>query len=578
MAAPAPIPAPRDAAPPDEPAAREWTARAVGSGLAVGALLAVGNLYMGLKTGFWDSGHITASILAFGLAALLPGRRRLSLLENNVAQSAATAVGAAPATLNLLGAVPALALAGGAEPGWAAAGLGLALAVLGVLWALALRRRLLEEEKLPFPTGVATAEVIRALGARGGAQRPGRALAWTGLAAAAITLARDLRGWLPQALFLPVRVAGVPAQALGLGVALSPMLLGVGAVAGPRTGLSVLAGAAVGWGAIAPALVRSGAVPAAGYAPLVGWLAWPGVGLMLGAALVSIASQWRAFTGALRDLRRLGPGAPAGRDRRLATILAAVAALAAVALAGPAFGMGPASAAVALALGLVLAAVCARAVGQTDILPAGEMGRAAQVAMGGVGTAPADLGAGALAAGPSAQAGVALWSLRAGQLLGASVRLQARALLAGTLVGAAVAFPVYRVLVRAHGIGTAALPAPYAVSFRAVAELVARGGAALPPGALTAAVAGLATGAALEAAARLRIRGVPSPGALGMGFIAPAQYAVAIAAGAVAGAIWRRRRPAEAEELAPAVGAGAIAGESVAGAVVAVGAALAASR
>src|SRR5438105_7360079 len=101
----------------------DFSARALASGLAVGALLCVANLYMGFKTGSWDSGHVTASVLAFALAA-----GRLTRLENNLAQTAATAAGAVPAAAGLLGAVPALEMLGRAVPGWGIALWGLALA------------------------------------------------------------------------------------------------------------------------------------------------------------------------------------------------------------------------------------------------------------------------------------------------------------------------------------------------------------------------------------------------------------------------------------------------------------------
>src|SRR5262245_51721649 len=144
----------------DSAGAREpdLTLRALASGLLVGALLCIANLYMGLKTGLWDGGQITASILTFALAS-----GRLTRLENNVAQTAASAVGGIPAAAGLLGAVPALQLLGVRVPGWGIALWGLTLGVLGVVMALALRRRLIEEEDLPFPTGIATAEVIEAL-------------------------------------------------------------------------------------------------------------------------------------------------------------------------------------------------------------------------------------------------------------------------------------------------------------------------------------------------------------------------------------------------------------------------------
>src|SRR5712691_8932691 len=110
----------------------DLTVRALASGLLVGALLCIANLYMGLKTGFWDGGQIPASVLAFALAS-----GRLSRLENNVAQTAACSVGAIPAAAGLLGAIPALQLLGVRVPGWGIALWGLTLGVVGVLLALA---------------------------------------------------------------------------------------------------------------------------------------------------------------------------------------------------------------------------------------------------------------------------------------------------------------------------------------------------------------------------------------------------------------------------------------------------------
>ncbi|HEY5678204.1 MAG TPA: OPT/YSL family transporter, partial [Myxococcales bacterium] len=110
---------------PDARPAPELTPRALASGLTVGALLCVANLYMGLKTGFWDSGHVTASVLAFALAS-----GKLTRLENNTAQTAATAAGAVPAAAGLLGAIPALDLLGRSVPAWGIGLWGLALAVL----------------------------------------------------------------------------------------------------------------------------------------------------------------------------------------------------------------------------------------------------------------------------------------------------------------------------------------------------------------------------------------------------------------------------------------------------------------
>ncbi len=239
--------------PPDARSAPELTPRALASGLLVGALLCVANLYMGLKTGIADSGHVTASVLAFALAS-----GRLSRLENNLAQTAAVAAGAIPSTAGLLGAVPALALLGREVPGWGIALWGIALALLGILFGALLRHRLLDEERLPFPTSVATAEVIEVLHGGGEkARRRTRPLLWGGALGAAVEWLRDGRpSLLPGALTVPGEIGGVQASALGIGVSTSPLLWGVGMLVGLRIALSMLLGSVLAWGVLGPWLVR----------------------------------------------------------------------------------------------------------------------------------------------------------------------------------------------------------------------------------------------------------------------------------------------------------------------------------
>jgi hypothetical protein len=67
----------------------EVSLRAVLVGLAIGAVLAIGNVYIGLKTSWWDSGNVTAAVLGFALLApgKRIGRRPYTLLENNITQN-----------------------------------------------------------------------------------------------------------------------------------------------------------------------------------------------------------------------------------------------------------------------------------------------------------------------------------------------------------------------------------------------------------------------------------------------------------------------------------------------------------
>ncbi|GMU00397.1 OPT family oligopeptide transporter [Corallococcus caeni] len=557
---------------------REWTARSLGMGLLIGALLAVTNLYMGMKTGWWDSGSITATVLGFsGLAAY--GRRRgvpYTPLENNLTQTAASAVGAMPASAGLLGALPALALLGTGVPGWGIAAWGLVLGVVGVLVAGLLRRRLLEQEALPFPTGIATAELISTLHAatpteaQGTPAGRGRTLVGAGVVAMVLTWMRDSRGWLPGMVALPGRVGGVALESLTWGVGMSPMLLAVGMMTGLQLALSMLLGSGLAWGVLAPGLVDAGVVSGAGYEPLSSWLMWPGVGLMVGASVVSLVVQARDFLGAAKDLRSVGasrgglPGWTVG--------VAVVACVLAVVLGGVLFGLGVPSMLLALVLLVPLCAVCARGAGQTDVSPVSQMGNLTQVVFGVVrpGELSPNVAAGSVVAGASAQVGVSLWSLKAGHLLGASASRQLAAQLVGVAVGAVVAVPAYLLLVNAYGLGTAVLPVPAAAQFRAVAEVSVRGLAGLPPHAGWGALVGCAVGAVLTLAAKGRAaRWLPSPVAMGIGFITPAYFAVTLCLGAGLAALARKWSPKMTDAHVPSLGSGALVGESLMGLLIA---------
>jgi uncharacterized oligopeptide transporter (OPT) family protein len=554
----------------------ELTVRALVGGCLIGSGLAVTNVYMGLKTGFWESGSIVAAVLGFsGMSAL--GRRRgamPTMLENNLTQSTASAVGAMPAAAGLLGSLPALTMLGYDVPAWSVVAWGAALGVLGVLAAFLLRRRLLVEEALPFPTGVATAEVITAMHKTGRVERPGRAqvLLGSGLLSVGVTWLRDVSGWLPSVSAFPGRLAGLPASSFTLGFGWSPVMLAIGMMAGLSMGLSMLLGAALAWGVLAPALVREGILVAGqGYERFSEWLIWPGVGLMVGAAVASLGSQARSLLRAARDLRGLGS---AGLDAvgPWGVRVGLVACVAVLVLGLGVFQLPVLHILVALALVLPLCAVCARGAGQADISPVAQMGQLTQVASGTLfpGSAELNVAAGSVVAGAAAQTGVSLWSLKAGHLLGASPSRQLLVQLLGVLVGSVVSVPVYLLLVGAHGVGSEALPVPAAHQFRVVAELAAQGFSALPAYAAPAAGIGFAVGALLTLASRGRLASmVPSGMAMGLGFILPANYAVTIATGAVLVALARRVHPAGAERHTPALGAGAIAGESLTGLTIA---------
>jgi putative OPT family oligopeptide transporter len=552
-----------DSAPAREP---DLTLRAIVSGLVVGALLCIANLYMGLKTGIWDGGQITASVLAL---ALVSGR--LNRLENNVAQTAACAVGGIPAAAGLLGAVPALQLLGVRVPGWGIALWGLALGVVGVLLALALRRRLLEEEDLPFPTGIATAEVIEALHAGSGEGRGRtRALLGGGIAAAIVAWFRGGKPTLiPESLALPGRLAGVPVDLLGIGLSTSPLLWGVGILVGPRVAIGMLTGSVLGWIVLGPWLVRGPLHVAADRGSLSNWLSWPATALMVGAALVFLINQAGMISGALRDLRSIA--SDRSRARLQGPLLAAGAALGTVVVGKVVFDLSPLHTVLALLLSILGSSVCARSAGLTDFSPLGTVGQATQAAYGALapGQPVVNVAAGSVVAGAATETSMLLWSLKTGRLLRAPVAGQAAAALAGCVVGAVLCMPAYGLLVRAYGLTSPELPMPTALQWKAMGEVVAKGLAALPPGALHAVVVAGAVGIVLAIAEESRVRRfVPPAVAVGLGVLLPLEYSLTISCGAAlvaaGGRFWRWR-----PDAAGVAGAGLIAGDALVGIAVA---------
>ncbi len=554
----------------------ELTPRAILAGCLLGAVLAAANVYTDLKTASIDGGNITASVLAF--AAFRGARRPYTQLENNLTQTIAASAAVMSMVVGVAGPMAALALLGHTYAGWALGLWGLSLGVLGVLIAVILRQRLIVLENLPFPTGTATSEVITAManGASRAASRA-RALALAALFAAAVTWFRDGPGaWIPAQVLVPGSIAGISTTVLSLGVSVSPLMFSTGLLIGLRAGASMLLGSTVAWACLAPLIVRFGIVADAEYGTLVNWLMWPGAALILASSLTSLALQWRSLVRGLRDLTVLtrdpspaGEPAVGASSLRALLVLGLFAIVLLLALASYVFDLGIGSTLSALALSFVLAGVCARSAGETDIAPIGSMGGVTQIAFGSS-SRVSSLAYGSIASGTAAQAASTLWAFKAGQRLGASAKAQVLGQLLGAVVGAVVVIPTYAVIVRAYGLGTAKMPAPGALSWKATAEAVQGGLAALPSHAPTAALVALLLGCGLTLLSETRAgRFLPSPVALGIAFLLPMSISASMFVGALLLTLLMRRFPRWTDEHISSIAGGAIAGESLFGVILA---------
>lgn len=580
----------------------QLTVRAVLTGMVLGAVLAPANIYAGLKVGWAINMAVSSALISYGFwgtSARVIGTRPMNLLENNVNQVVASA-GAMIASAGLVAAVPALTLLTGYE--WSFRTLApwtMTVSLVGIVSALLTRRQLLVVERLPFPSGVATATTLQQMYARGAtAHARLKALIAAGSVAALVKSLVEvfaLRALpLPGSFALATRQGVRTVTLSNLGFALDPSLLmvGIGVLIGPRAGLSLLLGALLAWGVLAPLVISHGLVDpgvagatASWFGGLVNWMLWPGVTLMVAAALTSLASSWRSL---LPQRRRDVRAADDARDdydrapawaRPLAIAFALVVIALSVILQHVLFDIDLYVSMIGTAFTFLLATVAARVTGETDITPIGAMGQVTQLFFGLIapGNVAANLMAANVTGGAASQCGDLMQDLRSGEMLRASSTRLAIAQVLGVIVGAAAGSASYLLLVPdPRGmLLTEAWPAPAVATWKAAAEVFARGISAMPAGSGSAMAIALVIGVALALAERHlptrspRVarfaRFVPSPASLGLAFVIPASYSLSMCFGALLALFLSRSAPRFSERLLLVIAAGTMTGESLTG-------------
>jgi uncharacterized oligopeptide transporter (OPT) family protein len=502
--------------------------RGVFAAVLVAGIVGVVFPYVTLRLGFGPNVSLLATLLGFAFLSLARARGRSALHAAHVAGVAAgqTAfMGIAFMAMELLRARH--LLEAGAAPAPAAVFLWLCSAgLLGMLVALPLRRRYLDEEKLGFAAGQAAAETILLLEAPAAGRRA-FALAWSSAAAAALTLARPMTAFGP----------------LGVG---SGMLLGL------RVALSVALGAALA--RVLPASV----VP------------WAASSLMVTGGLGAVLFRPRRSPEG--EQPPLAHGEP--RASRLALrpsfLLAAAGALAVLcAVDRVAFGVAVPYTIASAVLAVPLLVVGTRVLGETNWAPVLSLATVAQAVLAIL--APGCVVVtmvGSAVAGAIPNGGQHLMqSLRAASILRAGTRETMIAQALGVVVGALALSFGYPVLVARAGLGEGGLMSPLSVSWAAFAETFA--GGALAPSARVGLAGGAVAGLALTLLGRRFGRSWPGATALGAGMLLPGGMAAAIAGGALVARLLSKLRPRAAGGT-PIVASGLIAGEALAACAAAV--------
>jgi putative OPT family oligopeptide transporter len=224
-------------APAHEPSLPEFTLRAVVAGVLAGILFGSANAYLGLRVGLTVSTSIPIAVLTVFAYRFLRAQHDI-ILEANLAQT----IGSASSSLaaGTIFTIPALFLWGLAPPLWQVAALALLGGLLGIAAMVPLRRLLIvrSADELPYPEGTACAAVLRATTA---ASRGGVWIFRGLLLGAAVKLA--LGGFALMPSELSVHLPVLPKAELALEV--GPALLGVGYILGYRQSAIMVSGSLI---------------------------------------------------------------------------------------------------------------------------------------------------------------------------------------------------------------------------------------------------------------------------------------------------------------------------------------------
>ena len=552
--------------------------------LVLGVLLAVvfgaANAYLGLRVGLTVSASVPAAVISMGVLRFV--LRRDSILENNMVQT----IGSAGESLaaGAIFTLPALYLWAEERPAEFAIPemlsvtlIALAGGILGVLLMVPLRKPLIVVDKtLTYPEGLACADVLRA--GEAGARHAKSVFVGLGVAAVVKFVTGWLR-WIPETFLWPVRVVRG-----AVGFDISPALLGVGYIVGPKVSSFLFCGAMFGWMVLMPGIVatvpEAAAMWDAGKSKAVwsGYVRYVGAGAIAVGGFVSLVKSMPTFLRAFKSQKGASGGNgdderdDGGRDLPMKTVVGCLACVVVFMWLVPVVPVSFVGAILIALFGFFFAAVSARMVGlvgssnnpvsgmtiatlvvSTLVLKetgaVGAAGMVAAIAIGSVVCIVASI------AGDTAQ------DFKTGYLLGATPWKQQIGEFMGVIASALAIGGVLVLLHRAWGFGSDAITAPQATLMKVIVEGIMEGG--LPWNLI-------GIGAAIAAVlALLRVPVMP----VAIGMYLPAGLSVTMFAGGLLRLAVSRLHgegAEKAEETGTLFSAGLVAGEGLCGIVLAI--------
>jgi putative OPT family oligopeptide transporter len=606
----------------------ELTLRGLILGIVITVVFTAANVFFGLKAGLTFATSIPAAVISM---ALLRGFKDSTIQENNIVQTVASAAGTLSSIIFVL---PGLVMIGWwtGFPYWSSFAICALGGILGVMYSIPLRRALVTNSDLPYPEGVACAEVLKVGGggdrtqAADAENRAGLlAVVWGSISAAAFALIVATRIFASDVVQYFRFGSDNKGPVTGYDFNLSMALFAVGHLVGLWVGVAMGVGALIGWAWGVPhySALADAADAAKGTAEFAATI-WSHKVRFVGAGTIGVAAIWTlaklvkpvvsglASAIAASRVRKAGQAAMLPRTEQDIPI-GTVGLIMVVCFVPIAFLLGHFAVEsglgdhwVALVAGgliyvvvmsFVVSAVCGYMAGLIGSSNSPLSGIGILVVIGAsllliVGIKPL-LGAGneqglvafslfvtAIVFAVATIANNNLQDLKTGQLVDATPSKQQWALVVGVIAGAAIIPPILDLLNQAYGFaGTAGtthehpLPAPQAGLISALAQGVIQNNidwGLIEVGGLI----GLILIGVDELLRRVTKSAHLSPLAVGLGIYLPTSSTLMVVVGAIAGWYYDKRaartpKPESTKQLGVLLASGMIVGEGLIGVAIA---------
>ncbi len=293
---------------------RELTLRGMILGALITVIFTASNVYLGLKVGLTFASSIPAAVISMAVLKFFKGS---NILENNMVQTQASAAGTLSSIIFVL---PGLLMAGywSGFPFWQTALLCMAGGILGVIFTIPMRYAMVVKSELPYPEGVAAAEILKV----GNHEEEGRQggsgikeLAAGGALAGFMSFCSNgLRVIADSASYW--FKSGTAIFQLPMGFSLA--LLGAGYLVGLTGGIAILLGISIAWGIAVPYFSSHIPQPADMEMAAFAMKLWKEKVRFIGAGTIGIAAVWTLLMllkpmveGLRMSFKSFGGGAPA---------------------------------------------------------------------------------------------------------------------------------------------------------------------------------------------------------------------------------------------------------------------------